>query len=484
MYHDENQPALDEKLVPLETVFNRLQARVQRKREALEQIEKTRQENYDRTQREFDSRLSLLRDILAEALATQEAQEAVQAQEMPQEQLVQAQRHLQPIRGPAPIGPQPRLMSLLFTACHIEKDRIAGRFAPIRENQYGALRLANTDSRGMVTRIDLRHPDEVPREFRNANADPQQFSEWVWEGTSATLVRLDALAWEVAVFLVVSFFQQTSGLDVDEEFYVFVNDFFEWRGVHPSNRTPELRERVIERIRLFFHLRMYAEDTLYLRDEKTGRKKKTLVSPHGPFLRESLCYDRPEGFLVSLGKWAKEYVEETAMLGVYLRRLAGYNPNTQHWERQIGWYLVFQLQNQASRMDYREVGEELQGVMRQPLRMESILNGACLPWQRLALNDPGKVVRQFSQALETLKHDGIISDYECLDGAADGSDLTQRKGKLDKMLDRRYRVSPGADLLPHLYAKKTARIKSQARSNKRQSPHGRAENDAQNSEKA
>ena len=36
------------------------------------------------------------------------------------------------------------------------------------------------------------------------------------------------------------------------------------------------------------------------------------------------------------------------------------------------------------------------------------------------------------------------------------------------MLERRYKVSPGADLVPHYFAKKTARNKSQARSIKRQ----------------
>ena len=43
------------------------------------------------------------------------------------------------------------------------------------------------------------------------------------------------------------------------------------------------------------------------------------------------------------------------MLGVCLRRLAEYDLQRQQWERRIGWYLVFQMNNQASKMTFREV---------------------------------------------------------------------------------------------------------------------------------
>ena len=154
------------------------------------------------------------------------------------------------------------------------------------------------------------------------------------------------------------------------------------------------------------------------------------------------------------------------MLGIYPRRLAEYDLQRRQWERRIGWYLVFQMNNQGSKMTFREIvkdGKSRTAVTPQhPLRMKTVLAGSHVPWEETARTNPGKVIKQWVDALETLRKDGIIGPCPCLDGSADGSDLPVR-GRLAAMLERRYQFVPGKELLPHVRAKRSAAERKQAR---------------------
>jgi hypothetical protein len=90
-----------------------------------------------------------------------------------------------------------------------------------------------------------------------------------------------------------------------------------------------------------------------------------------------------------------------------------------------------------------------------PLKMKTVLDGSHVAWEETARTNPGNVIKQWNDALETLRKDGILGPCPCLDGAADGSDLPAR-GRLAALLERRFQFVPGRDLLPHLRAKRGA----------------------------
>jgi len=141
------------------------------------------------------------------------------------------------------------------------------------------------------------------------------------------------------------------------------------------------------------------------------------------------------------------------MLGPYFRRLAQYDLRRERWERQIGWYVVTQLQNQSPYMTLELVDKEWLIRPQQPLTLVSILNGSYMPWERMKRNEAGAIIRQVLSALETLKRDGLIGAYTCLDGTPDGSDLPER-GRLETMLPGRYLIEPGFLMRPHILKKR------------------------------
>ena len=290
---------------------------------------------------------------------------------------------------------------------------------------------------------------------------------------------LDALAWDIAALAVCAFFVRTDASRSEATFPFFLEDYFQWRGVDPRKRTPELRRQIEARIELLSsdRLPLRSETTLWRSDPTTGRRKKTPLPTQGTFLVKHARFFRPQataggaepeatGFLLSLGAWAYPLAEERAMLGIYPRRLAEYDLQRRQWERRIGWYLVFQMNNQGSKMTFREIvkdGKSRTAVTPQhPLRMKTVLAGSHVPWEETARTNPGKVIKQWVDALETLRKDGIIGPCPCLDGAADGSDLPVR-GRLAAMLERRYQFVPGKELLPHVRAKRSAAERKQAR---------------------
>lgn len=324
---------------------------------------------------------------------------------------------------------QPPLMTLLFAACHQEQEGIGA----------GECR-------------------------RGGNA-------LAWAGGDALL---DAMTWDVAALAVSAFYVRTGGNDFDAAFPVLVEDYFAWRGTDPRKRSRELREQVAARLEFLCSGRMQtrSEAELWLTDPDTGRRRKAAMVAEGPLLVKRSRFFRPPagagageaepetaGYLLSLGEWARPLVAERAMLGVSLRRLAEYDLQRQGWERRIGWYLVFQMNNQASRMTFQDVtkdGKTRTVVTPQhPLRMRTVLSGGQVAWEETARTNPGKVIKQWGDALDALRRDGILGPTPCLDGAADGSDLPAR-GRLAAMLERRYQFVPGRDLLPHLRAKRGA----------------------------
>lgn len=333
---------------------------------------------------------------------------------------------------------QPPLMSLLFGACHRD--------------------------------LEASEPTEC-RQGGNALV-------WDGDGFPADIAPLDSMTWDVAALAVSAFYVRTGGSDFEAGFPFLLDDYFDWRGTDPRKRSRALRAQIAARLELLCSDRMQtrSETELWLTDPATGRRRKTRVMTEGPFLVKRSRFFRPSpapeeadpettGYLLSLGEWARPFVEERAMLGIHLKRLAEYDLQRQGWERRIGWYLVFQMNNQASKMTFQEVvkdGKTRTLVTPQhPLKMRTVLSGSHIAWEETARTNPGKVIKQWNDALETLRRDGILGPYPCLDGAADGSDLPAR-GRLAAMLERRFQFVPGRDLLPHLRAKRGAAERKRA----------------------
>ena len=288
-------------------------------------------------------------------------------------------------------------------------------------------------------------------------------------------IPLDAMAWDIAVLAVSAFHVRTDGNDPDAPFPFLIDDYFQWRGLDPRKRSPVLRQQIVARLEMLCSetVQIHAETDLWLPDPHSGRRRKTPVMTTGPLLiKRAQFFARPpkpgetgqdaaDGFLLSLGEWARAFVRERTMQGICLRRLAEYDLQRQQWERRIGWYLAFQMHNQASRMTFEEVvrdGRTRTAVTPQhPLRMRTVLDHSYVGWREMARTNPGKVIRQWCDALETLHRDGVIGSVRCLDGAWDGSDLPIR-GRLNILLERRFRIVPGRDLLPHVRAKGKMRL--------------------------
>ena len=286
------------------------------------------------------------------------------------------------------------------------------------------------------------------------------------------------MTWDIAALAVSAFYVRTGGSDFEASFPFLLDDYFNWRGTDPRKRSRAGRAQIAARLELLCsdQMQIRSETDLWLTDPATGRRKKTRVIAEGPFLVKRSRFFRPTavpdeadpettGYLLSLGEWARPFVEERAMLGIYLKRLAEYDLQRQGWERRIGWYLVFQMNNQASKMTFQDVTKDgrtrTQVTPQHPLKMKTVLSGSHIAWEETARTNPGKVIKQWGDALETLRRDGVIGPYPCLDGAADGSDLPAR-GRLAAMLERRYQFVPGRDLLPHLRAKRGAAERKQA----------------------
>lgn len=281
---------------------------------------------------------------------------------------------------------------------------------------------------------------------------------------------LDPMAWDVAVLAVSAFHVRTDGTNPNASFPFLIDDYFQWRGLDPRKRSRALRQDIEDRLEMLCSdaLELHMETDLWLPDTQNGRRRRTTVRVTGPLLVKKTEFfqrlpkpgesglDAADGTLLSLGEWAHPFVCQRAMQGICLRRLAEYDLQRQQWERRIGWYLLFQMHNQASRMTFDEVtqGGRTRTLVtpQHPLRMRTVLDHSHVEWKTMARTNSGKVIRQWCDALETLHRDGVIGPPRCVDGAGDGSDLPIR-GRLDALLERRFRIVPGRDLLPHLRTK-------------------------------
>jgi hypothetical protein len=330
-------------------------------------------------------------------------------------------------------GVQPPVMRLMFGACHN-----SGSFEPFLHGSEGGMRYCDGSQH-----LDLVHAEDVPFQLRRPDAK-EQFGTWASTSLLGDVSRLDDVAWDIATLAIV---------------------VFDWCGVDPRKRTKEYRQLVNERIRLLFRTRIHDELQLYLPDPMTGRRAKQPVTTDGPFLVEASQFFRrgsqgplnqksgcPDGYVLSLGEWARVPVREFAMMALYFRAVAQYSRGRQVWERQISTYLLMQLQNQSPYMLLVGDGADRHPIPQQPLRLVTILDGSHLPWRTIARNDPGRVIRQTVGALEQLATDKLIGDYSCYDGEIDGSDLPER-GRLDAMLERRYLVHPGPLMTKHIIEK-------------------------------
>jgi len=288
---------------------------------------------------------------------------------------------------------------------------------------------------------------------------------------------LDDMAWDIAAIAVSAFFVRTAGNDPDAEFPLLIDDYFEWRGVDPRKRTIDLRKAIDARIQLLFsdRLHLHSELDMWLADQ-SGRRRKTPIVTDGSFLvrrtglyRLTAWLSEVEhqplyGYMVSLGPWANRYIQERAMIGIASKQLAEYDLRREQWERRIGWYVTFQMHNQGSRMVFEDVVTELGAsdvrvTPQHPLRMRTVLVNGQVRWEEMARTNPGKVIKQWIDALDRLVKDGVIGGYTCVDGAPDGSDLPVRS-RLSTMLEYRYEFTPGPELMKHIRAKSERRKRS------------------------
>jgi hypothetical protein len=358
---------------------------------------------------------------------------------------------------------QPPLMALLFAACHADKDDFlqveleagdgyAYRRGPHSISIESAQRCDTGIDEGVVSSSGL-----------NCIAEPR-------------LASLDDMTWDIAAIAICAFFARTSGSDPDQSFPLLLDDYFDWRGVDLRKRSFDIRKQIDARVRLLCsnELEVCTENLLWLKHPQGYGRVKTAVSAQGTILGRVSALYRPSiwrseaesepfyGYLVTLGSWARKLIEERAMIGVFPKRLAEYDLRRQQWERRIGWYLTFQMQSQGSKMRFEESAEDgnkvLRAIPQHSLRMRTVLLNSHVGWERIAATNAGKVIDQWVSALDTLRADGVIGPYSCLDGALDGSDLPVR-GRLAAMLDRRYEFTPGDDMIYHVRARAATRAK-------------------------
>ena len=344
---------------------------------------------------------------------------------------------------------QPPLMARLFAACHADKSAF---FTPLPPRSSGT-------------------PYRAAAEYRSG-----------LQGVTMLLAPggedlLDEMTWDIAAIAVCAFFARTAGRDGAAQFPFLIDDYFDWRGVDPRKRTREMRQQIDARVRLLFSREGLFFDTrsvLWQSDpESDGRRqgrRQTQVTTQGSFLMRRSGLFRPSpwaseadneplyGYLISLGEWALPFTREGAMVGSFPKRLAEYDLRRQQWERRIGWYLTFQMQNQGAKMTFRKdeaaasrTGQKssLSLTPQHSLRMKTVLQNSYVPWEEMARTNPGKVIRQWVETLETLHRDLLLGDYTCLDGAVDGSDLPTRS-RLSVMLNYRYQFTPGEELTERL----------------------------------
>ena len=297
------------------------------------------------------------------------------------------------------------------------------------------------------------------------------------DGAGHDLELLDDMAWDIAAIAGSAFFVRTAGNDPVAEFPLLIDDYFEWRSVDPRKRTIALRKAIDARIQLLFsdRLHLHSELDMWLADQ-SGRRRKTPIVTDGTFLvrrtglyRLTAWLSEVEhqplyGYMVSLGPWARRYIQERAMIGIFPKQLAEYDLRREQWERRIGWYVTFQMHNQGSRMVFEDVVDEagasdVRVKPQHPLRMRTVLVNGQVRWEEMARTNPGKVFKQWMDALDQLIIDGVIGGYTCLDGGADGSDLPVRS-RLSTMLEYRYEFTPGGEMVKHLRAKAERRKRS------------------------
>jgi hypothetical protein len=348
---------------------------------------------------------------------------------------------------------QPPVVAHFFAACHAEKDLA---FLPDPDG-------------GVTFRLGRNYTRVLcPKRHEMGNDE-------------AGIGLLDDMAWDIAAIAVSAYFVRTAGSEPDEPFPLLIDDYFDWRGVDPRKRTVELRKEIDARIQFLFsdQLQLHSEMDLWLADAQSGRRKKTPIISDGPFLERRTGLYRLTawlsevehqplyGYMVALGPWAKRYIEERAMIGIFPKCLAEYDLRRSQWERRIGWYITFQMHNQGSRMLFEDIvddkGPKVRVTPQHPLRMRSVLTGGQVRWEEMARTNPGKVIKQWIDALDRLKADGVIGGYRCLDGAPDGSDLPVRS-RLSSMLEYRYEFTPGTELLKHIRAKSERRTRRKSAS--------------------
>jgi len=351
--------------------------------------------------------------------------------------------------------PAPGIVQTMRKFCAANKDTLPMvTFIDDKDSSRGGGRFLGEKGRHG---IELLHPDSVPDQLRKAQAEKEALKAWVNAGLREDLERLDETMWDVLALAFAAFYANTPGDSIDPPFPLMVDDYLAWRNVHPHNRTDALRGEVFDRLRLACsgRFRAMGQEVLHITDLETGRKRRQSFFLDGPILvwhsdlyrngQTRLHFDgtgRPDGVYISLGRWARPFVEEKAMLGIFIKKLAQYDMRRQLWERRIGWYLVFNMQNQATKKKH-------------PLYTKTILDGAGIEWRDLGEKNPGMVIKQFNDALKRLQEDEITGVCPCLDGAPDGSDLP-RKGKLAKWLEHRWDPKPGPELAKHLRAKQEA----------------------------
>jgi len=368
------------------------------------------------------------------------------------------------------------VMALLFAATGERKE-----ITPFCDGERGGMSLQDRKNGSVLA---VYNQEAVPLEIREAETESEMFRAWAASGVAGDLSLLDDKAWEIAALGVTAFFTRTKGDSIDTPFPFLWEDYYEWRDIDPRKRSTAENEELAQRLELLFdanRVSLFVREELYLPDPQTGRKTLTPIITKGSFFDTARPFWRagqmrlgltevdrqPDGYRLRLGEWARQYVAARAMLGVNLKRLAEYDLRRQLWERRIGWYLCFFLQSSNYKAVTRPDNPNKKALKpAHGLHMETILDKAGLDWKPGATTNPGRVISQFLTALQTLKADGVIGEYACIDGEDDGSDLPIR-GRLEAMLQRRWEFTPGADQRPHIVKRHKAKLAASKETRKR-----------------
>jgi len=140
-----------------------------------------------------------------------------------------------------------------------------------------------------------------------------------------------------------------------------------------------------------------------------------------------------------LGEYARHFLangagRQTALL---MQAALRYDPKNEQIQKRLAYHLAFRWRLAAHDRDYA-----------QPVRLGTLFAEAHIPTDGPTQRQhPARTVAGWVKALDTLKHDGLLADYELLPGTDE-----RRRSMVDRWLAQRVRLIPPAHIPEHYQA--------------------------------